>query len=201
MQENVFTFSEEIRAFRPRNERRPHMEREVLERIVEAIHGGDSTRALEIATAVLNEMDLKNPEADFSTDYEIRELVVEDAKRLVEEAMRFYRNCGREIALAEFSNPKGRFVKGQLYVFAMDSNGIMLAHPINERYIGKDFLRVVDFEGRHFVRDILKAANTQGWGWVEYIWLNPVSGNQEPKTVYCEKHNDAIICSGIYDHH
>ncbi len=174
------------------------LKRQVLEEILEAIKKGDSATAAELASSALDKMEQPEPEAHFSTDYEIMELKLEDAKNLVQEAIRFYHNCGREIALAEFSNPHGRVAKGELYVYAIDSNGLMLAHPINQNYIGKDFLRVVDFDGKAFIREILTAVDSQDSGWIEYKWLNPADGCDEAKTVYFEKHNDAIICSGIY---
>jgi len=176
------------------------MERELIEGIIQAINVGDTGRAAKMASAALERAEQTEPEAIFATEYEIMELKGEEAKLLVRKAVDFYRSCGREVALAEFSNPKGRFRKDQLYVYAIDSNGLMLAHPINEKYIGMDFLRVVDFEGRPFMKEIVGVANAQGCGWVEYKWLNPLSGYDELKTVYFEKHNDLIICSGVYDH-
>ncbi len=44
------------------------------------------------------------------------QLVLQDAKRWVDEAMAFYGSTGKEIALAEFSNPEGRFTSGEQYV-------------------------------------------------------------------------------------
>ncbi len=174
------------------------MRRRELESILEAINRGDTSRAVEMASAALKRADGKEPEAHVSADYEILELKIGDAKRLVEEAVAFYRNCGKEIALSEFSNPKGRFTNGQQYVYAINPSGIMLAHPINENYIGKDFLHVVDFGGRHFIKEIVNIANAKGSGWIEYQWLNPANSSDQAKTVYFEKCNDTIICSGIY---
>ena len=173
--------------------------REVLEAIIQAINAGDSGRAAAIAAAALARVE-QIPELFVSPDYEICELRGGEAKQLVRDAIAFYRNHGSEIALTEFANPLGQFKKGELYIYAIDSNGRILAHPINQRYIGRDFLRVVDFDGKPFIREIISTANAQGSGWVEYKWLNPATGRDEVKTVYFEKHNKAIICSGVYDH-
>ncbi|MGC9967986.1 MAG: cache domain-containing protein [Syntrophobacteraceae bacterium] len=126
------------------------------------------------------------------------ELVLDDAKRLVEKAITFYKANDKGIALAEFSNSKGGFTKGEQYVFVLDSNGVMLAHGINEKYVGKDFYRTMDSDGKLFIRDIVDAANAKGNGWVEYKWLDPVTKTEQPKTVYFEKTNGVIVCSGIY---
>ena len=173
--------------------------REVLEGIIQAISAGDSGRAATIAATALAR-DEQIPELFVSTDYEISELRGGEAKQLVHDAIAYYRKHGSEIALAEFANPLGQFKKGELYVYAIDSNGTMLAHPINQRYIGKDFLRVVDFDGKPFIREIISTANVQGYGWVEYKWLNPISVRDEVKTVYFEKYDSTIICSGVYEH-
>ena len=49
------------------------------------------------------------------------------AQDWVENAKNFYRLTGRELALAEFSNPNGMFTRGEMYIFVLDSKGTMLA--------------------------------------------------------------------------
>lgn len=128
------------------------------------------------------------------------ELVPDDAKRFVEKAVAFYRANGRAVSLAEFSNPHGRFVKGELYLFVLDSTGVMLAHGINQKYIGKDFYRIVDSDGKVFIKEIVDKANTEGSGWVEFKWVNPLTKMERQKIVYFRQTNGTIICSGIYPH-
>jgi len=76
------------------------------------------------------------------------ELVLDEPKRRVDQAIAFYKATGKEIALAEFSNPQGRFGTGEHYVYVLDTSGMMLAHPVNEDFVGKDFYRVQDPEGK-----------------------------------------------------
>ena len=116
----------------------------------------------------------------------------------VEKAIDFYKASGKDIALAEFSHPQGQFVKDQRYVFVLDLNGIMLAHGINEKYVGKNFLELKDSDGKSFIREILETAKTKGSGWVDYKWYHPVTKEERPKTVYAQKIDDIVICSGIY---
>jgi cytochrome c len=122
----------------------------------------------------------------------------ERVMKWVEKAIVFYKASGKEISLAEFSHPSGQFVKDQRYVFVLDLNGIMLAHGINEKYAGKNFLDLKDSDGKSFIREIVEAAKTKGSGWVDYKWYHPVSKEERPKTVYFEKIDDVIVCSGIY---
>lgn len=127
------------------------------------------------------------------------ELIADDAKRMVEKATAFYMVNDSEVALAEFSNRNGRYVKGEQYVFVLDTTGRMLAHGVDKDYIGKDFYRKMDSDGRRFIKDIVDKANELGSGWVEYKWFNPVTKREELKTVYFKKANGVIICSGIYN--
>jgi signal transduction histidine kinase len=71
---------------------------------------------------------------------------------------------------------------------------------MNKKYVGKDFYRITDFDGRSFIKDIVDTANAEGSGWVEYKWLDPVTKTERPKTVYFEMTNGVIICSGIYNY-
>ena len=122
----------------------------------------------------------------------------DDAMRWVEDAKNFYANSGKRIALAEFTNPKGGFVKDELYIFVLNSKGTMLAHGVNQKFVGQDFLELKDSDGKPFIKEIVDTANVKGRGWVEYKWYHPVTKQVLPKLVYFEKLTDLIICCGIY---
>lgn len=120
------------------------------------------------------------------------------AKEWVAKAIAFYNQTGQAVALAEFSNPKGSFVKGDMYVFVVNFRGTMLAHGANDKYVGQNFMDVRDANGKKFVQEIIQSARSKDSGWVEYVWHNPVTKGDLPKQVYFEKVNDLIICSGDY---
>jgi len=123
---------------------------------------------------------------------------VEDAKRWVEKAVAFYKASGKRIALAEYTNPNGQFVQDEMYIYALNPKGTMLAHGVNEKFVGEDFLGIKDYDGKHFIKEIVDKANREGSGWIEYLWHNPVTKEVLPKTVYFEKVDTLIICSGVY---
>jgi signal transduction histidine kinase len=116
----------------------------------------------------------------------------------VAKAIEFYKASGREIALAEFTNPHGPFVQDEMYIFVLDSRGNMVAHGVNEKYADMSFIDLKDSKGKSFIREIVEAANASGGGWVDYQWYNPVTKETKPKSLYFEKVDDLIICSGIY---
>jgi len=122
----------------------------------------------------------------------------DDAKRLVKQAAAYVKYQGKDKAIAEISTPKGMFDKGELYVFAYDLQGAMLAHPKNPALIGQNLIAVPDVEGKLFRKEIVEKAKSQGSGWVDYVYLNPETNKQEHKTTYFQKVGDIIICCGIY---
>jgi len=122
----------------------------------------------------------------------------EDAKALVQRASAYVKYQGREKAIAEISTPKGMFDKGELYVFAYDLQGVMLAHPKNPTLIGQNLIAVPDTEGKLFRKEIVERAKSQGSGWVDYVYLNPETNKQEHKTTYFQKVGDIILCCGVY---
>jgi len=120
-----------------------------------------------------------------------------DAEAWTKKAVEYFKANGKDKALAEFSKPKSEFVKDDQYIYVLDMNGKMLAHP-NAALVGKDFMTVKDADGKLFAVDIVKEAKAKGSGWVDYKWENPKTKKVDPKTVYFEKVDDVIICSGAY---
>jgi hypothetical protein len=122
----------------------------------------------------------------------------DDAKGLVKKAVTYFKANGKEKSLAEFSNAKGQFVKGELYLTVWDFNGVQIAHGSNPTLIGKNLLNLKDKEDKPFVKDFM-ATGKKGSGWVSYKWTNPVSKAIETKHTYLEAVNDIIIGAGVYE--
>ena len=122
----------------------------------------------------------------------------DDAKSLVKRAAAYVKYQGKEKAIVEISTPKGMFDKGELYVFAYDLQGVMLAHPKNPALIGQNLIDVPDVNGKLFRKEIVEMAKSKGSGWVDYVYLNPETNRQEHKTTYIRKVGDIIICCGVY---
>jgi cytochrome c len=122
----------------------------------------------------------------------------DDAKAFVKQAVAYVKYQGKDKALLEISTPKGMFDKGELYVFAYDLRGIIVAHPKNAALIGQDLVNVPDAEGKLFRKEIVEKAKSKGSGWVDYVYLNPETNRQEHKTTYFQKVGDIIVCCGFY---
>lgn len=121
-----------------------------------------------------------------------------EAKAWVKKAVAYYKDYGKTKALAEFSNPKGQFVQGDLYIYVLDMHGKMLAHPKGS-LVGRDFTKIRDPNGKLFAVDIVNDAKANGSGWITYKWEHPATKMPAPKTVYFEKVGDVVICSGVYE--
>lgn len=119
-----------------------------------------------------------------------------DAENNVKRAVAFVKANGKDKALAEFSNPKGQFVNGELYVYAVDKKGIIIAHGINPKLLGKNMYDLKDAAGKRFIQDILKAPKNGAW--IEYQWAHPVTKKIEHKIAYFEAVNDMYLICGVY---
>ncbi len=122
----------------------------------------------------------------------------DDAVALVDKAVAHVKSVGKDKALADFNDPKGQFVKGDLYVFAYTLQGVILAHPMNPKLVGKDMTEVKDSDGKLFTKDFIATVNGPGKGWVDYNWTNPTSKKIEAKSSYVAKAGDLFVGCGIY---
>lgn len=122
----------------------------------------------------------------------------QDAQALVEQAAQFAAKSGKDQLIAEVNKKDGPFNKGELYVFVYDLKGTLIADPVNQNLVGQNNLAKPDAEGKLFRKEFVDVATTQGSGWVEYKFANPVSGKVEPKASFVKKQGDIIIIAGIY---
>jgi len=122
----------------------------------------------------------------------------EEAQELVHKAIQYIKQHGKERAFQEFNNKTGQFVKKDLYIYVIDTQGLTLAHGGNPALIGKEMFNLKDADGKFFIQEIIDVATKHGKGWVDYKWLNPQTQQVMNKSAYCERFNDLIIGCGIY---
>lgn len=102
-------------------------------------------------------------------------------------------------ALAEFQGADGRFIRDDLYVFAVDlGSKRFVAHGASPALIGTDALALRDPDGRPIVREMLDAARNEADGEFEYRWVNPVSGKTEMKHSYFRQVGGTLLGVGYY---
>ncbi len=123
---------------------------------------------------------------------------IDEAKAMVEKAEAYYKANGKEKALQEFNNPKGEFVNGDLYIFAYDATGTIIAHPVNPKLVGTNTLDVPDVDGKLWRKEAMEKIGKDGYAVVDYKFKNPTSGKVEQKTSYLKKVDDIILGCGTY---
>jgi len=96
------------------------------------------------------------------------------------EAAKLVQEKGMDVAIEQIGDKQGPFVWKDTYVFLMDMDGKMLAHPIKPELTQQDTLvEVKDSDGKPLFMDFIKVANTDpGKGWVDYMWPKP--GEEKP---------------------
>jgi signal transduction histidine kinase len=122
----------------------------------------------------------------------------EEAVAFVKKAIAYIKQNGKEKAIVEFGNPQGQFIDRELYIVALDLNGVVLTSGGNPKLAGKALLDIKDGNGKQFVREEIEVAKNKGKGWVDFAWVNPVTKKIEPRSVYLEKIDDYIVLSGVY---
>lgn len=120
------------------------------------------------------------------------------AELMVKKAVAEIKANGKEKAFAEISNPKGKFIDRDLYVFVYDMSGKCVAHGFNQKMIGKDLIDMKDPDGKFYVKERIEIAKSKGKGWQDYKFTNPLSKKVENKTAYIEKIDDLIVGCGAY---
>jgi len=101
----------------------------------------------------------------------------------VEDAADFARDAGRTRALRTFNNLSGPYVRDDLYIFAYDYEGTILALPYEPDLIGSSRYNVTDSEGVFYIREgIGKAA--AGGGFITYRYYDPATGQESTKVSY-----------------
>jgi signal transduction histidine kinase len=96
------------------------------------------------------------------------------------------KEVGKDKALAEFNNPKGKFVSKDLYVWATGMDGTNLSHPYTPALIGKNMYNLKDADGKLFVQERIAQVKAKGSGTIEYRWTNQNTKKIEQKVAYFE---------------
>lgn len=126
----------------------------------------------------------------------------EEARAMIEKAEGWFQKYGKEKTLAEItlagSEKKGAFIDRDLYIFAYDYNGVVLAHGANPKLVGKNLFNFQDSDGRYLIRGLIDTAQ-KGSGWYYYKWSNPITKKIEDKMAYVLKIDDSLwIGAGVY---
>ncbi|MFZ6845299.1 cache domain-containing protein [Undibacterium sp. RuTC16W] len=122
-----------------------------------------------------------------------------DAIALVDKAVANIQKKGIDVACKDFSDTKGGFIQGDLYVFVQDAQMMMVCHAVTPKMNGKDMSQLKDANGKRFVQEMRDVAQSKKPGWVDYVWVNPVTKTLEDKTSYIRlAEGKYTVGAGIY---
>lgn len=110
----------------------------------------------------------------------------------------------KEAGIAAIADPKGQFVWKNTYVFLMDFDGNMLAHPMIPQLTEKGPLFHVSDKNpkkpKMIFVDFVDIAKKNGEGWLWYMWPKPNSREPVDKFTYIRRvgFTDLLVGAGIY---
>ena len=125
-----------------------------------------------------------------------------DTKALVENGVAMVKDKGLDATIKAIGDPKGPFVKGDLYLFSGSLDKVTAtAHPFAaDKLVGPDLTNLKDSKGSQFFIKFKEIAEKPGSGWVEYWWPKP--GEKEPslKKTFIMRvpGQNAYIAAGYY---
>jgi cytochrome c len=125
-----------------------------------------------------------------------------DTKAFVEKGVAAVKEKGLDATLKAMSDPKGPFVKGDLYLFAGSLDKVtLLAHPFAAaKLVGPDLSQMKDSKGNFFFVKFKGVAESPGSGWVDYMWPKPGSKEDSLKKTFVMRvpGQKAYIAAGYY---
>ncbi len=112
----------------------------------------------------------------------------------VQGAINLYNALGRDAAIAYYSSSES--VDDEWYVFIVGEDGVTIAHH-NPDFLGRDPSERIDAAG-YFYGDDLLGADASG-RWVDYVLVNPATGDDRQKHTWAVLHDGLIFGSGWYE--
>lgn len=90
-------------------------------------------------------------------------------QQLVKKAIRYGERSGAHQLFEQINNPRGVFVRGDLYLWAYDFDGFAYAHGRNIVYVGQNRKDWKDSTGFRRNKRIIEIVQSEGRGWVDYV--------------------------------
>ena len=108
---------------------------------------------------------------------------------------------GLDTAIAAIADPKGPFIWKDSYVFLMNLDGKMIAHPFQPELTQKEHvLLMTDPTDKALFVHFVNLARNVGHGWVEYMWPKPGKSTPSKKLTYIYRvpNQELFVGAGVY---
>lgn len=122
-----------------------------------------------------------------------------EAVAMVKKGVAYIKANGKDKGFAAITDRDNKdFHDRDLYLAVHKLDGTCVAHGTNEKMVGKNFVDIKDMDGKEYIRERVTLAQSKANFWTDYKFNNPTSRKIEPKTAYCERLDDYVVCGGVY---
>ena len=123
----------------------------------------------------------------------------DDAIAMVKKGVSQIKAQGADKTYAAISEKDNKdFHDRDLYLVVYGLDGSVKAHGANTKMVGKNLIDLKDIDGKPFVKERVEMAQKQPSFWQDYKFTNPETKKIEPKSMYCERLEQTVVCGGIY---
>lgn len=122
----------------------------------------------------------------------------EQATAMVKKGVAYIKANGADKGYAEITSKQGQFRFQDLYLVVYGLDGTVHAHGANEKMVGRNLIDLKDIDGKAFVKERVELGKAKASFWQDYKFTNPENKKIEPKTMYCERLDQTVVCGGIY---
>ena len=112
----------------------------------------------------------------------------------VQQAIDYYDANGRDATIAYYRSQESR--DGEWYVFVHNVNTVTIAH-FNADLLGRTRGQRIDVKGHDYGAEL--ASMTEDDKWVDYVFLNPITGEETRKHAWAVRHDGLLSASGWYE--
>jgi signal transduction histidine kinase len=120
---------------------------------------------------------------------------LEEARKLSIKAAALIEEIGIVKAREQFHDPDGEFLKKDLYVFAYDNKGTVLAFGSRPHLTGKVLINFRDMQGRYLVQEMLAIPPGEKQ-WLDYKMPNSITNEFEYKSSFVVRTKDYFVGVG-----
>ena len=120
-----------------------------------------------------------------------------EARAMVDRAIALFDSIGRDAALAAFNAPDPAFRDRDLYLFVIGPDGTVVGHALDPARLGLDARTVKDSAGNPYGQRLFEDA-TAGGVWIDYLRVDPETGEERPKSSWVRRHAGYIFGVGVY---
>ena len=112
----------------------------------------------------------------------------------VQQAVDRYQEQGRQAAFGHYNSADS--VDGQWYVFVIEDNEIIV-HSTRPELLNTGVAHLTDIYGKPYGKEL--AGVSEEGGWIDYVFLNPATGQNRQKHSWVIRHDSLVFGSGWYE--